>query len=195
MLDAKENLMPHPAKAAIPDLPRHALWLTLLVAASIAFTMGLACAVPFAAFGAATALTLNTRDALLLTLAVWLANQLIGFTDLAYPADASTLLWGAVLGIVAVVSTLAARATSTGHGGRHGTIVVAASFIAAFIVYEGGLYLVSAAWLGGVEDFAPSIVLQIFALNALACVGLLVLNRLGTAIGLVAAPPLSSAAA
>ncbi|HLI21517.1 MAG TPA: hypothetical protein VKV32_10395 [Stellaceae bacterium] len=173
---------------------RHALWLTVLVAASVAFTFGFACAVPFAAFGAATALTLNTRDALLLTVAIWLANQLVGFGFLAYPADASAVSWSAVLGVVALLSTLAARAVSTRMRSARWIAVVVASFVAAFVVYEGSLYLVAAAWLGGSEDFAPSIVVEILELNAAACIGLLVLNRLGETMGLSASPSLRGAA-
>jgi hypothetical protein len=47
---------------------RHLFWLTLLVGASVAFSLGLACAIPFAAFAAAAALTLSRRDALILEL-------------------------------------------------------------------------------------------------------------------------------
>ena len=40
--------------ASTPPDWRHPLWLAFLVAASVAFSFGFACAVPFAAFGAAT---------------------------------------------------------------------------------------------------------------------------------------------
>jgi len=182
--------MPQNQNVAAPELSRHMLWLTVLVAASIAFTLGFACAVPFAAFGAATALTLDTRDALLLTVAMWLVNQFVGFTYLAYPLDASTLTWGAVLGVVAMLSTLAARGASTRFNASHWSIVVLTCFAAAFIVYESSLYLVSAAWLGGTEDFVPAIVLRIFEINSAACIGLLALNRLGESLGLSPAPRL-----
>ena len=49
---------------------RHLFWLALLVGASIAFSLGLACAIPFAAFAAAAALTLSRRDALVLIVAI-----------------------------------------------------------------------------------------------------------------------------
>ncbi len=61
----------------------HQLWLALLVAASAAFSFVFACATPFAAFAAAAALTLSRRDALRLTVAVWLANQVLGYADIA----------------------------------------------------------------------------------------------------------------
>jgi hypothetical protein len=177
-----------------PDLSRHVLWLTVLVAASVGFTFGFACAVPFAAFGAATALTLSMRDALLLTVALWLANQIIGFGLMGYPWDGSTLLWGGVLGIVALLSTAAARIASMRLAAASYGAILVGSFAASFIVYEGSLYIVSATWLGGTEDFAASIVTYIAGLNILAFVGLLILERLGRMLGLAAAPSLGIAA-
>src|SRR5215510_1160511 len=83
---------------------RRFLWLAVLVAASVAFTLGLACAVPLAAFAAAAAFTLPRWDALVLIVAVWLANQLVGFAVLDYPWTASTFAWGAALGAVAILA-------------------------------------------------------------------------------------------
>lgn len=186
--------MPQNLETAAPDLPRHILWLTLLVAASVAFSFGFACAVPFAAFAAATALTLHTRDALLLTIALWLANQIVGFAFLGYPWEGVTLLWGVVLGVVALLSTAAARLASARLAHASYGAILTASFASAFIVYEGSLYLVSAAWLGGTEDYAPAIVAYIAGLNVLAFVGLLILERLGRLLGLAASPSLGIAA-
>src|SRR5262249_2146204 len=67
-----------------PDWKRP-FWLALLVAASVALTIGLKCATPLAAFGAAAACTLSRRDAYLLAGMVWLVNQAIGFAFLHYP--------------------------------------------------------------------------------------------------------------
>ena len=77
-----------------PVAQRQLLWLAPLIGASVAFSLGLACATPFAAFAAAAALTLSRRDAYVLILSVWLANQFVGFTVLSYPWTASTLAWG-----------------------------------------------------------------------------------------------------
>jgi hypothetical protein len=149
---------------------RHHLWLALLIAASVGFTLGFACAVPFAAFGAIAALTLPRRDALLLTLALWLVNQIIGFTILHYPWDGMTILWGAILGVVALVATGAALAVIDGRGAVASAL---ASFAAAFVAYEASLYLVSATAMGGTEDFTASIVVRIFEVNAAGFAGLL----------------------
>jgi len=168
----------------------HWLWSALLLAASLGFTFGFACAVPFAAFGVIAALTLSGRDALLLSVALWLVNQIIGFTILHYPWDGPTLIWGAVLGSVAVLSTAAAQA---GIRGRGAVAAGPASFAAAFVVYEGSLYLVSAAALGGTEDFTAAIVLRILAINGAAFAGLLAVSILIAAAAGSRARPLGRA--
>jgi hypothetical protein len=158
---------------------RHHLWLALLIAASLGFTFGFACAVPFAAFGAVAAMTLPRRDALLVAVGLWVVNQIAGFAFLHYPWDAMTLTWGAILGVIAMLSTGAAQA-AIGHGGLVGAAL--ASFAAAFAVYEGGLYLISATVMGGTDDFAASIVWRILAINAAAFVGLLAAALLVAAV-------------
>jgi len=159
---------------------RHHLWLALLVAASLAFTFGFACAVPFAAFGAVAAMTLPRRDALLLIVALWLVNQIVGFAFLHYPWDAMTLTWGAILGGIAVLSTVAAQAAIR----QQGIVVTAtASIAAAFIAYEGGLYLISLTVMGGIEDFTAAIVVRILEINAAGFAGLLACGALIAAAG------------
>jgi len=148
---------------------RRFVWLGLMLAASMAFTFGFACAVPSAAFGAIAALTLPRREALLLTVALWLVNQVIGFGFLHYPWDGMTFLWGAILGGVAVLSTAAALSVITL---RSLFVSASSSFASAFIVYEGVLYLVSIP-MGATEDFTAAIVLRILEINAAGFAALL----------------------
>lgn len=177
----------HPQELSPSARWRRPFWLALLVAASVAFTLGFACAVPLAAFAAAAALTLPRRDALLLIGAVWLANQIVGFAVLGYPWEAQSLAWGAPLGIVALLSTLAAQAVAP-RLARAGTAAAAlASFAAAFAVYEGALFVLSLV-VGATADFTPDIVAWILAMNAGAMIGLALLHRLGEIIGLAPAP-------
>jgi hypothetical protein len=181
----QENIMHRPELSS--DRWRRPLWLALLVAASVAFTLGFACAVPLAAFAAAAALSLPRRQALLLVGAVWLANQVVGFAVLSYPWDAETLAWGAALGIVALFATLAAQA-ATPRLARPGSAAQAlGAFAAAFAVYEGVLFAIS-VMVGATADFAPGIVAWILAMNAGAMLGLMLLHRLGEIIGLAPAP-------
>jgi hypothetical protein len=189
----KQPVSRHAAGQAIGALSaprdwRHPLWLALLVAASVVFSLGLACAVPLAAFAAAAALSLSQRDAPLLTLLVWLANQLVGFALLDYPLTASTFAWGAVLGIVAILATWAAQwiAGPLANAGR--ALIVTATFLTAFAVYEAALFGVSATMLGGAEIYTLAIQGRIFAINAAAFVGLLMLNQLAASVGLARRP-------
>jgi hypothetical protein len=179
--------MKRPAEIGSLSVPRdwrHPLWLGLLVGASVVFSLGLACAVPLAAFAAAGALSLSRRDALLLITLVWLANQLVGFTVLQYPSTASTFTWGVVLGAVAILATLAGQwiAGRLVNAPRAFTTM---TFLIAFAVYEAALFVVSATLLGGTEIYTAAIQGRIFAINAAAFVALLALSHLATSVGLV----------
>jgi hypothetical protein len=167
---------------------RHSLWLALLVAASVVFSLGLACAVPLAAFAAAAALSLSRRDALLLIALVWLANQLVGFILLDYPWTASTFAWAAVLCVVALLATLAGQWIAGRFANARRAFTATATFLAAFAVYETTLFAVSATLLGGVEIYTLAIQGPIFAINAAAFVGLLALHRLASSVGLINRP-------
>ena len=160
---------------------RTPLWIALLVLASVVFSLGFACAVPLAAFAALAALTLNRRDALLLVGAVWLTNQIAGFTVLHYPLDPSTFAWGAALGAIALASTLAAQWVK-------GRVPLAGGacplFLAAFAVYEGSLVAISLAFGSGLSNFTPSIVRRILAINFAAFAALYLIHRMGVFAGL-----------
>lgn len=163
---------------------RRQTWLLLLVAASVAFTFTFTCAAPFAAFAAACACTLPRRDAYSVAGAVWLANQGVGFAFLHYPWTMNCLAWGAALGTTSLLSTLAARLTMR----RLAQVWVPArnsvTFLAAFAAYEAAL-IVFSLLLGGIENFTPAIQGRIFAINTVALVGLLALDRVGVAIATV----------
>jgi hypothetical protein len=160
----------------------------LLVAASIAFSLGFACATPFAAFAAAAALTMNRRDAMLLIALVWLANQGVGFGVLHYPRTADSLAWGVGLGIVALLSALGAEFGAKRIIALNGILASTVAFLSAFGVYEGLLFISSMIFQNGIADYAPAIVGRIFAINAVAFIGLLVVNRLGVSAGLAVEP-------
>ena len=106
--------------AAIAVGWRKPAWIALLVAASVAFTLGFACATPLAAFAAVAALTMTRRDALLLVGLVWLANQCVGFSVLHYPWTAECLAWGAGLGVIALFSVFAAEFSARRLSGLKG---------------------------------------------------------------------------
>lgn len=172
---------------------RRPVWILLLIASSIAFTLAFACAVPFAAFAAATALTLPKRDALVLMIGVWLANQITGFFFMDYPWDANAFAWSPALLITALVSMMAARITSKHIRHLHPLLCSALVFLAAFTGYEITCY-VSSLMLGGEEVFTLKIQGPIFMLNALALTGLFAVNYVGLLLHLMPAYRLTASA-
>jgi hypothetical protein len=159
---------------------RSPLWIALLVATSVAFSLGFACATPFAAFAAVAALTLPRHDGLALVIGTWLANQVVGFAFLHYPWTLDCAGWGLCLGAVSIGAFFAAE----GIAKMRFAFNWLAAFFAAFAVYEGALFLVSMAVQSETGAFAPAIVARIFTINAAAFAGLLVIDRLGSAAGL-----------
>jgi hypothetical protein len=147
------------------------------------FTFVFACAVPFAAFAAIGACTLLRRDALTVSVGVWLANQVIGYGFLNYPWTWNSLAWGAALGISAVLATLAASGAINSTGGTRTILALVVALVAAFVAYEAVLVL-SAVFLGGLANFTPAIQGRIFVINAAALLGLVALHWAGVAVGI-----------
>jgi hypothetical protein len=146
---------------------RHAagVAIILLTAASVVLTLGFACALPLAAFAAISALLFKRGAAIAALLSVWLANQVMGFACLHYPADFSTIAWGAALGGIGLVSLGAARVVLAR---LHGFAGLGMGFIAAFVVYEGSIYAASLASGADVSHFTLDGVTRILLINAAA---------------------------
>lgn len=159
------------------------IWMTILAGASAVFSFSLAGASPFAAIGAASAITLTRRDALLMSCVAWFVNQCVGFAFLHYPTDAASFAWSAALGIVAVLATLAAK-WMLKRVARYGALDAAvATLVAAFAVYEGGLFLLAATAFGVTGHFTLSIVARVGEINAVAFAVLLASNYSATLFG------------
>ncbi len=156
-------------------LSRPATGIAALAVASVLFTLGFACAVPLAAFAAIAALSFERRDALLAIGAVWLANQAWGFAVMHYPLDGETVAWGGALGVIAALSCGAARLV---HRRLSDALGLVATFLFAFLVYEGSLVLIDLAVATSGEDIASAVVTRIFLLNVCAFGGLVALKAL-----------------
>jgi hypothetical protein len=169
--------MTYTLSAVSPDR-RFALWAATLISASIISSFALACALPLAGFAAVAALTSKRRAALLLTGAIWLANQAIGFLFLHYPTDSMTLFWGAALGVIALLSCESAGLITRRFPGFAGGL---AAFLASFVVYESLVLAITAATGPGVDHFTAPVVSRIFFVNLCAFAALLILKAAGAA--------------
>jgi hypothetical protein len=154
---------------------RTAALAALLVVASVALTLGFACALPLAAFAVMSAMLFGPAAAVGSIVTVWLANQIVGFTYLGYPTDLSTLAWGAALGAIALLSLASAGAVLARVGGFVG---IGASFILAFVVYQGAIYAACLASGTDVSHFTVTVVTRVFLINAAAFGGFLALRAL-----------------
>jgi hypothetical protein len=164
---------------------RRPLWLGLLIAVSAALTVAFACVTPLVAIGVTAAMALSRSSALWATLAAWLADQVIGYSVLHYPWTVDSFGWGVALGGAAIIATLTAQWVVVRLHAAHSSIRALAAFVAAFAVYEVGLYAVAVSMLGGTQGFAPPILVQVLVINTVTILGFCGLNQLATAVGLI----------
>lgn len=169
-------------------LGKRGLWIALLTGATIIGSFIFACATPFPALGALAALFMPRRDAFVLTLINWLANQIIGYGFLHYPQTFDSFAWGAVIGVSAVLGTAAAMGmrSLTQRTGWVASAVL--SFIAAFAVYQVVLYAAT-AFLSDDGGSSAKVIAYVAEINGLAFAGLLVLQAIGISAGIARRAP------
>src|SRR5262245_11745830 len=117
------------------DLHRSS-WIALLGGSSIGFSLVFACATPFVALVTLAVLNMDRRDAFMVTVSVWLANQAVGFGILGYPHTLDSYAWGVAIGVAALLALLAARSVCRQLAQRHAIVTTAVAFAIAFVVYE-----------------------------------------------------------
>ena len=149
------------------------VWPIILSLGAFVGSWATACVFPFAGFAAVSALTTDLRRGLTAVAGVWLMNQAVGYSLLAYPTDANTVAWGIAIGAGAAAGFFAARFASRMPG------KIVAAPIAAFAAYELLLYAVAHA-IGGLETFTPAIVLEIARNDAIWFAGLMAVRFLLT---------------
>lgn len=138
------------------------IWSAVLGLTAIVGSYGLACVFPFAAMAALAALTLDTRRAVMLVGATWLANQVVGFTLMSYPHDTQAYVWGAAILISALAALGAARAVA-GRAAQLTSWRTAAALAASIAAYQLLMFGWAVAF-DGLESSTPVIVAQV-ALN------------------------------
>jgi hypothetical protein len=171
-----------------PPVARRWAWIGLLGGASIGFSLVFACATPFVALVTLAALNMSRRDAFIVTGAVWLANQAVGYGILDYPRTFDSYAWGVAIGIAVLLALLAARAVADQFERRGPIVSTGVAFLSAFAVYELALYAAS-FWLSSSDTaFSWATVGYILQVNALGLVGLMIVKLVASAIGLETRP-------
>jgi hypothetical protein len=160
-------------------------WLLLLTGASLLTTFALACATPFAAFGALAALHMRRGEAALLMSIVWLASQVVGFGFLHYPQTANAFIWGGALLVCALAGMEGAGFAARRLSGASLAVCTLAALAAAMMGFKAAIYAFGMELGGNGSALAPQVVFNFAWTNAVAFVGLLLLYQLGSLLGLV----------
>lgn len=158
------------------------LWIALVAGLTVLGSFAYACAAPFAAVAALAALTLNRTDGLILVATTWVINQAVGFVLLSYPHTVDTYAWGAAIGAAAVLGYIAARTLVRAD---RPWLAAAATFAAAFVFYQVGLYVGGVAMGYTGDAFSTPVVQEVAVINAVAFVGFLAIHRAAVALSLV----------
>ncbi len=154
------------------------IWSAILGASAIFGSYFFACVFPFAAMATIAALTLDMRRAAILVGAVFAVNQIVGFTLMHYPQDASTIAWGVVIGVAAFASLFAARSVLRGRTDIVSPYALVA-LLAAFVVNQGVMFTY-ALFTTGIENFSPKIVATVGLNDAAWFAGLCALRLVMT---------------
>ena len=185
-------------KSMLEPLPaemKWGVWLGLLTASSVAFSLSLACATPFAALVTLAALNMERRNALTVTVTVWLANQAVGFGFLHYPQTFDSYAWGIAIGVAAAVALWTAMELARRMQPAGAFIETIIAFAGAFVTYEVLLYMTAFLLPGSEGAFSWPIVRWVLLINLLALTGLLALHRVASTLGLAGQRPISVATA
>ena len=73
------------------------------------------------------------RDALIVSGAVWIANQAVGYGLLGYPHMLNSYAWGIAIGIAVFLALLSAQSVGARLARRGAIVATAIAFIAAFV--------------------------------------------------------------
>jgi len=183
-MSAHNDYIRLPATADLLETTRRArlIWATILTIAAIASSLALSCVTPFAALAVALAGTVGLRASLRAVAIVWFANQFVGFVFFHFPLATNTFLWGLVIGIAALLTTIVAAIVMKYGSSSTAAVRLSVALVASFAIYELVL-LIAAIFLGSLESFRPSIVAQLAWINAASLLGMIVLNELIAAVG------------
>jgi hypothetical protein len=166
------------------DVARRWAWIGLLGSASIGFSLVFACATPFVALVTLAALTMSRRDAFIVTGAVWLANQAVGYGILDYPRTFDSYAWGVAIGLAVLLALVVARAVGERFEQSSPFVSTGLAFLSALAVYELALYAASFWLSSGDTAFSWPIVGYILQVNALGLGGLILLKLVAASVGL-----------
>lgn len=153
---------------------------------SIGFSLLFACATPFAALAALSAMTLSRNDGLAAVSLTWMINQLIGYGILGYPADPMTMAWGVAILLSAVAALVAAWYALALLAKP--LVRAIAAIMTALVAQQLTIYAASLILTSHPSAFSSAVLWQIAWTNLLGFVVLLSLHWIGLRLNWVRSP-------
>jgi len=161
--------------SSVLSTQRTGLWSAGLVALVLGGCLLIGCLEPLVAVAVIAAGALPLGRALLLTVAVWLAGQAIGFGLHDYPRDVQTFSWGVGLGVAALVSVAAAAGALAALTSKPVWFRAGAAFVAGFVANQLVILGVEQV-ITGACTVRPGVISLVGAVNAGWLVALLTLD-------------------
>ncbi|MBF2055983.1 MAG: hypothetical protein IGQ45_01925 [Cyanobacterium sp. T60_A2020_053] len=154
------------------------IWFFSLLALGSFSNVVFTCALPLVGFGALASTSLSKSKAIITILLMWLVNQVIGFTMRDYPLDFSTFAWGVVILLGGLLATMFGlfRFERYSSSFRQYLISIFASLMIGYIAYQAMIW-VGGAVLGGLHGFNLAVLWQVFSVNALWTIALMVVHN------------------
>ena len=161
--------------SSVLSAPRTALWSAGVVVLVMGGCLVAGCLEPLVAVAVIAAGALPLGRAVMLTLAVWLAGQAIGFGLHDYPRDPHTVAWGLGLGAAALAALAGAAAALAATADKPTWLRAGIAFIAGFVANQLVILEVEQAITGACE-VRPGVVSLVGTINATWLAGLLALD-------------------
>ena len=162
---------------AHPSFMANSIWLLILTLTVVGVTLALSCVTPFAALAVALAGSVGLRASLRVMIAVWLANQVIGFGLFHFPRTPGAFLIGIAIGAAAVAGAIVAWVILNRLRSRPVLVRLSLALMMSFAAYELAL-VAPVAFLGDLETFRPAIVAELGLVNAGSLAGMVALNEI-----------------
>lgn len=161
--------------SSVLSMPRTALWSAGFVTLVMGGCLIAGCLEPLVAVAVIAAGALPLGRAALLTLAVWLAGQAIGFGLHDYPRDPRTIAWGFGLGGAALAALAGAAPVLRATVGKPVWLRAGLGFVVAFVANQLAILAVEQMITGACE-VRPGVISLVGVVNAAWLAGLLALD-------------------
>lgn len=163
--------------AAQKAIARSGLWQFILIAIGSASSI-IYPHVPLVGFAAISGATLNRKQAIIASTAIWFVNQLYGFGIREYPRTSESFTWGIVMALgtllVTIIAGIKPKLSGEKVWGYYAWL--AASLVGGYVLFEGGILLTAQLMVGDGHGLNAAILGRIFVKNLVWAIALTLIH-------------------